>query len=636
MSNYANENREKKGQSLSRNVSQRKKENNTGLPDNLKSGIENLSSYSLDDVKVHYNSDKPSQLQAHAYAQGTDIHLAPGQEKHLPHEAWHVVQQKQGRVEPTMQLKGQVNVNDDAGLEKEADVMGAKAFQFVNYQLKAVEPASNPNSLQKGVVQAAMADLTRIQKERFKKSDKGKYTTVGFEIDVLTTNAGNPIQGMSHLVVGKGTAPFAGQSLGYQLETDAGNVLEMVTPPYLIEKNENGVLNAADLIMVVGHLKQGYDAAQNSIDSIPKPGKKANVNAELANITNSVSGNFDAGLTPQAIKIYNPLIPPAPAPAPPTTTIPPPEVMVNETHMSPKANLNTLINSLAGKNNIHITAGAGPAFNPQLNIFTSVQNYDALSASTESRLDKLNDFKHKEAKDITDVKVDLITRLRTMLVDVSFKTSIDFLEYTLKVLDPRRTALAIQKSGQDKMFSDKAPLTGTKAAEFNEAASDVSYVKDQKGVWLKTDVYNYIVKSLYGDQTKINEFGNNLKSVYDSLNLVTHIATRSWVLGLSHLYNDLKLFEASNGNRPTPALEKDWGGATFFTSDTVLGIRHDTLLKEEKVKECYEMLNRPGSYNFDDGRVLVELRNMGFVKGDTITEINDKLTAFLAAWEGAL
>ncbi len=106
-------------------------ENNTGLPDTLKSGIENLSGYSMDDVKVHYNSPQPAQLQAHAYAQGTDIHIAPGQEKHLPHEAWHVVQQKQGRVQPTQQLKGKVNINDDAGLEKEADVMGAKALQQV-------------------------------------------------------------------------------------------------------------------------------------------------------------------------------------------------------------------------------------------------------------------------------------------------------------------------------------------------------------------------------------------------------------------------------------------------------------------------------------------------------------------------
>lgn len=105
-----------------------KKVNNTGLPDNLKSGIENLSGYAMDDVRVHYNSDKPAQLQAHAYAQGTNIYLASGQEKHLPHEAWHVVQQKQGRVKPTLQLKGGVNVNDDLGLEKEADIMGAKAL----------------------------------------------------------------------------------------------------------------------------------------------------------------------------------------------------------------------------------------------------------------------------------------------------------------------------------------------------------------------------------------------------------------------------------------------------------------------------------------------------------------------------
>ncbi|BDD05584.1 eCIS core domain-containing protein [Aureibacter tunicatorum] len=106
------------------------KSNNTGLPHQLKTGVENLSGYSMDDVKVHYNSDKPAQLQAHAFAQGTDIHIASGQEKHLPHEAWHVVQQKQGRVKPTMQMKGKVNINDDAGLEKEADEMGAKAIDY--------------------------------------------------------------------------------------------------------------------------------------------------------------------------------------------------------------------------------------------------------------------------------------------------------------------------------------------------------------------------------------------------------------------------------------------------------------------------------------------------------------------------
>jgi hypothetical protein len=103
-----------------------RKENNTGLPDSLKAGVESLSGMSIDDVQVHYNSDRPAPLQAHAFTQGTDIHVAAGQEKHLAHEAWHVVQQKQGRVQPTMSLNGQ-NVNDSPSLEKEADVMGAKA-----------------------------------------------------------------------------------------------------------------------------------------------------------------------------------------------------------------------------------------------------------------------------------------------------------------------------------------------------------------------------------------------------------------------------------------------------------------------------------------------------------------------------
>ena len=107
------------------------KENNTGLPDNLKSGMENLSGMSLDHVKVHRNSDKPAAVQAHAYAQGSDIHLASGQEKHLPHELGHVVQQAEGRVRPTTSVNGMA-VNDSTTLEKEADSMGARALQRVS------------------------------------------------------------------------------------------------------------------------------------------------------------------------------------------------------------------------------------------------------------------------------------------------------------------------------------------------------------------------------------------------------------------------------------------------------------------------------------------------------------------------
>ena len=98
----------------------------TGLPPRLRTGIEALSGLAMDDVRVHRNSAEPAKLGALAFTKGGEIHLGPGQEQHLPHEAWHVVQQKQGRVKATAQMKS-VAVSDDAGLEREADRMGAVA-----------------------------------------------------------------------------------------------------------------------------------------------------------------------------------------------------------------------------------------------------------------------------------------------------------------------------------------------------------------------------------------------------------------------------------------------------------------------------------------------------------------------------
>ena len=139
-------NNKPQGEQTAQLQSIQKQKNQTGLPDNLKTGMENLSGISLDDVQVHRNSDKPAQLQAHAYAQGTDIHLGPGQEKHLPHELGHVVQQKQGRVKPTFQMKGKVNVNDDAVLEKEADAMGEKALQLKSENFNSTNSAADSAS----------------------------------------------------------------------------------------------------------------------------------------------------------------------------------------------------------------------------------------------------------------------------------------------------------------------------------------------------------------------------------------------------------------------------------------------------------------------------------------------------------
>ncbi|CAM4046260.1 DUF4157 domain-containing protein [Pseudoalteromonas byunsanensis] len=150
---------------------------NTGLPHQLKSGIEQLSGYAMDDVKVHFNSPKPAQLNAHAYAQGSDIHVASGQERHLPHEAWHVVQQKQGRVSATIQAK--VNINDDIGLEREADVMGAKAASVGHSltQHMPIQAKASANHWRADVAQLALLTVNpqngpgKLEAEKFNGPD---------------------------------------------------------------------------------------------------------------------------------------------------------------------------------------------------------------------------------------------------------------------------------------------------------------------------------------------------------------------------------------------------------------------------------------------------------------------------------
>jgi len=100
------------------------------LPPGLHSQVEQLSGLDLSNVRVHRNSSRPAEVGAHAYTQGNEIHLGPGQDRHLAHELWHVVQQRQGRVRVTTRVAGR-GVNADAELEREADVMGARALQRV-------------------------------------------------------------------------------------------------------------------------------------------------------------------------------------------------------------------------------------------------------------------------------------------------------------------------------------------------------------------------------------------------------------------------------------------------------------------------------------------------------------------------
>ena len=100
-------------------------ENRTGIPAPLKERIERGTGLTLDDVRVHYNSSLPARLDALAYTKGNQVEIGPGQEKHLPHELGHVVQQKLGLVRANARHSSGEAMNTDERLERQADEIGS-------------------------------------------------------------------------------------------------------------------------------------------------------------------------------------------------------------------------------------------------------------------------------------------------------------------------------------------------------------------------------------------------------------------------------------------------------------------------------------------------------------------------------
>lgn len=131
------------------------------MPHLVQRKMESSFGEDFSDVNIHANSSQSKDLNAHAFAKGNDIHFATGMynpesqkgQELLGHELTHVVQQRQGRVQPTAQKKG-VGINDDAGLEKEADEMGEKAAKGETTSVQNGAPFS---------IQKSDADKVEIQ-----------------------------------------------------------------------------------------------------------------------------------------------------------------------------------------------------------------------------------------------------------------------------------------------------------------------------------------------------------------------------------------------------------------------------------------------------------------------------------------
>lgn len=132
----------------------------TKMPQGMQMKMETALGSDFSNVNIHVNSEKASQIGALAYTQGSDIHFAKGQyapessrgQELLGHELTHIVQQREGKVQPTTEVKG-MPVNDSHSLEQEADVMGRKAAQTEVNQTKPTTQRKKERSSKGGVVQ---------------------------------------------------------------------------------------------------------------------------------------------------------------------------------------------------------------------------------------------------------------------------------------------------------------------------------------------------------------------------------------------------------------------------------------------------------------------------------------------------
>lgn len=115
-------------------------------------------------VKVVPNSNEAKKAGALAFAQGMELHFAPGQFNPgsptglalIGHELTHVVQQRQGRVQANTEVEG-MPVNDDPALEAEADRMGELAAQSISTGMAAAPatPSTLPPVAQRAAAPSA-------------------------------------------------------------------------------------------------------------------------------------------------------------------------------------------------------------------------------------------------------------------------------------------------------------------------------------------------------------------------------------------------------------------------------------------------------------------------------------------------
>lgn len=210
---------------------------NPFLPADVQNKMESTMGADFSDVKIQTNSQKASDMGAHAFAQGNEVHFAQGKfdpssktgQSLIGHELAHVQQQREGRVKPDVML-GETPVNTSNALESEADSLGAKAADAQTGVVQNKRASSSPISTSKAPVQGFFGSLV----------SKGLSFLKSKVADMIPEEYKNMIpQGIRDMASGladkgieaaSGMADKAGASLMEKAKTKLGTIM----PPKLM------------------------------------------------------------------------------------------------------------------------------------------------------------------------------------------------------------------------------------------------------------------------------------------------------------------------------------------------------------------------------------------------------------------
>lgn len=326
----------------------------------------------------------------------------------------------------------------------------------------------------------------QITHQQYANTETVPFLTVGFEHEFAQMTGDHPLKDVTHVELSNSTEKFGFTGLGFSLETDADNAIELVSPPFIMEPvaNDNLIPRHEDVKKVDDEIQKGLTtiAGKGDIKGMIAeftPNFGLTFSQPTAKITSS---NINAS-TPRAIRER--------------------EKEVDTIRMSTNEikDIKIRLSQKSGR----------PGISGQLNFSTDGKTY-AMAKDTFSPLDDkiVNMFLEIENKfyPILFEAVSERSRLGGWCKDAMDENMITFLSELAVNLSQTFAVPSLRKveEWKEKLFDIEKKVQNEKNLKANTLANNLqgkykslydlhtgirSYVKDAHGIWLKDSIINY-------------------------------------------------------------------------------------------------------------------------------------------------